>query len=118
EGRYIDLSMAEAISLLVGHTVAQAGLGQPPQRLGNRDRDFAPQGVYPAHGDDEWVALTVQDDRQWDALLRVLAHAPSDPPVDAAALERLRREDLRTAAGRRAAHDEFDAVLAPWTRTF
>ena len=104
QGRVIDLSMAEGISTLVGHTVLAASLGEPPeQRRFNRDRDFAPQGIYRCAGDDEWVAITVKDDLQWQALLGVLGAAE------------LARPELATAAGRQAAHDEIDEAITGWT---
>lgn|GEM_PF-382284 len=107
EGRSIDLSMAEAISLLVGHTVVEAGLGEPLQRRGNRDRDFAPQGVYPAAGEDEWVAITVKDNRQWGALARIIARdGGGDGLLDPA---------LSKVEARRRRHDEIDAVISKWT---
>ena len=103
-GKYIDLSMAEGISLLIGHTVLDAGLGAetPPRRF-NRDRDFAPQGIYPCLGDDEWAAITVKDDTQWQALLRLLPG------------KSLHRPGLDTAPGRHENHDEIDEILADWT---
>jgi benzylsuccinate CoA-transferase BbsF subunit len=110
KGRFIDFSMAEGISLLLGHTVLEAALGQPaPARLGNRDRDFAPQGVYPCLGEDEWVALTVQTERQWGALVRFLAAAGVGQAAE------LSRKELATAAGRRAHLDAIDAVITAWT---
>ena len=41
-------------------------------RAGNADPDMAPHGVYPAAGDDRWVAVACQDDAAWPALCRVL----------------------------------------------
>lgn len=110
-GRFIDFSMAEGISLLLGHTVLEAALGQPtPARLGNRDRDFAPQGVYPCLGEDEWVALTVQTDRQWGALVRFLVSAGDGQAAE------LNRKELATSPGRHAQHEEIDAAISAWTR--
>ncbi|MBK6562781.1 CoA transferase [Candidatus Amarobacter glycogenicus] len=103
--RYIDLSMAEAITLLVGHTVVAAGVGDTPPRLWNRDRDFAPQGIYPAKGEDEWLAITVKDDSQWKALA-ALAGSP-----------RLQDSEFDTAWARHANHDAIDALLSGWTAT-
>ena len=118
-GRYIDLSMAEGISMLLGHTVLDAALGnEPPPRRFNRDRDFAPQGIYPCLGDDEWVAITVKDDTEWHALLRLLGDPPSGGPAGAAAASALKGSDFATVAGRHAEHDQIDTVLAQWTATF
>ena len=101
--RYIDLSMAEAISLLVGHTIVAAGLGDTPPRLWNRDRDFAPQGVYPARAEDEWLAISVKDDRQWKALAALTG------------IPRLASAEFDSAWARHANHDAIDALLSEWT---
>ena len=106
EGCYIDLSMAEAISTVIGHTVLAAALGESEQRLGNRDRDFAPQGVYRAAGEDEWVAITVKDDKQWEALVELVG----DPGLTG--------PDLTTVGGRQLKHDTIDAAIEAWTVRF
>ena len=46
--------------------------GAHAMRTGNRLEWMAPQGVYPCAGDEQWVALTVADDRQWLALAELL----------------------------------------------
>jgi len=105
-GRVINLSMMEAISLLVGNTVADAALGIEPARLGNRDRDFAPQGIYRCRGEDDWLALSVRDDREWAALLREMGSAAP------------REESFATVEGRRAGYRRIDAAIEAWTAGF
>ena len=106
KGRYIDLSMMEAISLLLGHTVVGAALSAEPERLGNRDRNYAPQGIYRCRGEDDWIAISVKDDEQWARLAALMGEAaPSG-------------EGFATAAGRRAAHAEIDAAIEAWTMGF
>src|SRR6185436_14993014 len=66
EGQYLDFSQAE--SSLLG--LAPALLDYEVNRRiatanGNDDADFAPHGVYPAAGDDAWVAIAVTGDEQW-----------------------------------------------------
>ena len=105
-GRYIDLSMVEAISLLIGNTVADAALGIEPPRFGNRDRDYAPQGVYRCKGEDDWIAITVKDDRAWNALRAEMgAAAPSDP-------------SFGHVEGRREGYAQIDAAIEGWTASF
>ena len=78
-------------------------------RIGNRSPDAAPQGVYRTadpdfRGElDRWVAISVADDRQWQALCQAVGMAAwaSD-------------DGLRDHAGRQARHDELDAGLAKW----
>jgi crotonobetainyl-CoA:carnitine CoA-transferase CaiB-like acyl-CoA transferase len=104
-GQYVDLSQAEA-SL---HFLAPAILdytvnGRVAGRIGNRDPDHAPHGVYPVDGDDRWIAIAVTSDAAWQHFC--------------AAME---REDLATdtryasASGRVAAADALDAIVAAWT---
>jgi benzylsuccinate CoA-transferase BbsF subunit len=107
KGRLIDLSMTEAISHHLGNLLLTAArTGKMPPRLGNRDAEFAPQGVYPCRGDDEWIAISVKDDASWSALVALAGDS------------RLAEPSLATAAGRRANHDLIDAVLARWTAAF
>jgi crotonobetainyl-CoA:carnitine CoA-transferase CaiB-like acyl-CoA transferase len=72
---------------------------------GNRDPLVAPQGSYPAAGEDRWLALSVLDDAAWPKLAEIIGRADlaADP-------------SLKTAAGRRARHDELDAAISAWTR--
>ncbi|HNM77071.1 MAG TPA: CoA transferase [Tepidiformaceae bacterium] len=105
-GRFIDLSMMEAISLLVGNTVADAAFGVEPDRLGNRDRDFAPQGIYRCKGEDDWIGITVKSDRAWRALCREMGEAAP------------RGRGLGTAEGRRANWQAIDAAIEAWTACF
>ena len=96
EGQYIDFSQAEAAL----HFIAPALLdyevnSRVTGRAGNDDAHMAPHGVYPAEGEDRWVAIACETDEQWRALATVIGHEelaalPSD--------ERLaRRRDLDDA---------------------
>ena len=40
-------------------------------RIGNRDLNFAPHGVYPVAGEDEFVAIVCETESQWGALCSV-----------------------------------------------
>lgn len=104
EGSVIDLSMTEAISTLLGGNVVRAATeGRNPPRPGNRDEVYAPQGVYPCAGSDEWVAITVKDDAAWGRFVRATGIAGLMAP------------EFTDAACRRARHDEIDAEIRAWT---
>jgi benzylsuccinate CoA-transferase BbsF subunit len=105
-GKFIDLSMREAISMLIGHTVVDAALGETPERLGNGDRDYAPQGVYRCKGEDDWIAISVKDDRQWQALVTFMGDAAP------------RSTGYESAASRRTARAAIDAAIEAWTLAF
>ncbi|SHN17047.1 CaiB/BaiF CoA transferase family protein [Cryptosporangium aurantiacum] len=74
--------------------------------LGNAGEWNAPYGVYPCLGEDEWCAITVRTDDDWQRLCGVLGRL--DWAADPA---------LATAAGRIAAREKLDAQLAEWTAT-
>jgi len=73
KGQHIDVSQAEAaISFLAPELLDCAINGNSATRAGNFDRHYAPHGVYPCQGDDEWIAIAIEGDSQWQALCRVL----------------------------------------------
>jgi len=72
EGQYIDVSQAESsLHFLTPALLAQDTMGITETRSGNASPDWAPHGVYPATGQDRWVAIAVETDEQWQALHRV-----------------------------------------------
>jgi crotonobetainyl-CoA:carnitine CoA-transferase CaiB-like acyl-CoA transferase len=105
-GQEIDGSQLPAmISLLSAEWMYHAHTGQEPPRRANRDPNYAPHGVYPAAGEDAWVAIAVQGDGEFRAF--------------AEAIEKLGlASDSRfaTHAARKANEDELDAIVAGWTR--
>ncbi len=74
--------------------------------MGNRKRDAAPQGIYPCAGRDQWCAVAIDTDAQWQALKTALEN-----PAWAATAE------LDTVEGRITAHDAIDARLGACTRS-
>ena len=107
EGQYIDHSQIESsIHFISPYLLDYQLTGRVLGRMGNRDPDMAPHGVYPARGDDDWIAIAVRDDADWVRLC--------------SALERpdLARDDrYATLAGRLALQDELDAAIAAWTES-
>jgi benzylsuccinate CoA-transferase BbsF subunit len=103
-GHRIELSQLESTLNVLGPALLETMAGEPPSRLGNRSPYAAPHGVYPAVGEDRWVAISVLTDAQWHALVEVTG------------IERWRTDDsLRTAAGRMAQQQRIDDELAAWT---
>ena len=100
EGQHIDVSMQEATLALVGDAALEHELtGRTPGPQGNRHPDIAPHGVYPASGEDRWIALAAEDEAQWRRLCEV-AERPdwlADPRY-------------ATNAARKANEDALDAV--------
>ena len=107
EGQYIDHSQIESsLHFLTPWLLDYQLTGRVLTRMGNRDPDMAPHGVYPSRGDDDWVAIAVRDDGDWQRLCDVLARP--DLAGDAR---------YATLAGRLTNQDELDAAIAAWTAT-
>ncbi|ABW13873.1 L-carnitine dehydratase/bile acid-inducible protein F [Parafrankia sp. EAN1pec] len=112
EGCEIDVSALEASVALLGPVLLDVSVngratrgmeGYPPGNL-QLYSDAAPHGVYPAAGEDRWIAISVFDDDDWGALRAALGGpAWCDDP---------RFADQRS---RRREHAALDAHLAAWT---
>jgi crotonobetainyl-CoA:carnitine CoA-transferase CaiB-like acyl-CoA transferase len=106
EGQHIDLGQMEAaLHFLAPEILARQATGRVYDRAANRDPDHAPQGVYPCVGEDEWVAIAIETDAQWQALRKALGEPEwaCDSRFD-------------TTPGRLENHDSIDAGLSLWTR--
>ena len=76
EGQHLDISQAEAAMHFLSPALLDRSVnGRIMERAGNSDRDLAPHGVYPATGEDRWVAVVCQDDSAWPALCGVIGRA-------------------------------------------
>jgi len=107
KGQHIDAAQFEmALQFLTPEILDAQANGYVHTRMGNRKRDAAPQGIYPCAGQDQWCAIAVDTDEQWQALKTQLG----DPAWAADAA-------LDTVAGRIREHDAIDAGLSAWTRS-
>jgi crotonobetainyl-CoA:carnitine CoA-transferase CaiB-like acyl-CoA transferase len=111
EGQWVDLSCTDAGLTLHGpalldFTVNGRRLRRPASPHANRSEHpaMAPHGIYPAAGDDEWVAIACRSDAEWRALAGVVGETWAREPRYAA------------LAGRLAAQDALDEQLGAWTR--
>lgn len=103
-GRVVEAPFIEvALNVAAEAIVEYSTRGVVQMREGNRAPHTAPQGIYPCRGDEQWLALAVETDEQWDALVACLG-AP-EWATDA---------QYSTLAGRRAAHDVIDEHLVRW----
>jgi crotonobetainyl-CoA:carnitine CoA-transferase CaiB-like acyl-CoA transferase len=107
-GMWIDLAMYQVGVSFVGEGLLDFAFnGRRTRRLGNRHEYLVPHGCYPCRGKDQWVALAVRDDADWQALCQVL-----DSPALAA--EGGKFADPVTRHRHQA---ELDAIIAVWTAT-
>jgi crotonobetainyl-CoA:carnitine CoA-transferase CaiB-like acyl-CoA transferase len=111
EGQWVDMSCTEAGATLTGpaildYTVNGRRTRRPGQPHSNRNEwpAMAPHGIYPARGEDRWIAIACRNDEDWRQLAGV-----ADPGW-------LALEHFRDVEGRIARQDELDALLAAYTR--
>jgi crotonobetainyl-CoA:carnitine CoA-transferase CaiB-like acyl-CoA transferase len=107
-GQHIDLSQWEtSVVVLADALMAQQMKGQPPARNGNRHTHMAPHGIFPAAGDDRWIAITAEDDDAWRRLTAALGHpeVAGDPRFS-------------TLEGRQQNEDALEKMLAAWTAAY
>ncbi len=106
-GQYIDQSQAESALHFLGPALLDyEANGRVQTRAGNVDPQQSPHGVYPAAGDDAWVAIAVETDEQW----RALCAAFGRPELAA-------DKTYVTAAERIERRNDVDAIVAQWTHT-
>jgi crotonobetainyl-CoA:carnitine CoA-transferase CaiB-like acyl-CoA transferase len=97
EGQYIDQSQAESALHFLAPAFLDYTVNDRVQgAAGNHDWDYTPHGMFPAQGEDRWVAIAVRDDADWQALC-----------------EALERSDLLE---RRDESDVVEQAIADWTR--
>jgi crotonobetainyl-CoA:carnitine CoA-transferase CaiB-like acyl-CoA transferase len=102
-GCMIEAPLVEsALNLAAEEVLEFSAFGRVGERLGNRSRERAPQGVYRCEGDEQWIAVAVEDE-QWPALVDLL-ESPGWAQDRA----------LSTVAGRFDAQDRIDQHLADW----
>jgi crotonobetainyl-CoA:carnitine CoA-transferase CaiB-like acyl-CoA transferase len=104
-GSLVEVPLVEgALNLTAEQVVEYTATGHVMGRMGNRSPHCAPQGLYAcAGGEEQWLAVSVADDDQWQALCKALGRDDwaGDP-------------SLADRAGRHRRHDELDAGLAAW----
>ena len=106
-GHLVEVTMIEAALNAAAQQVVEFGAtGTLMGRMGNRGPTAAPQNLYACAGHEEWLALAIATDEQWESLRGVLG----DP-------EWSRDPALTHVDGRRAAHDDLDAHLGAWCAT-
>ena len=103
-GQRIELSQLESTLNVIGPTIERAAQGLPTGRSGNRLPHAAPHGVFPAAGHDKWIAISVLDDEQWNALVRE------------ASVPELRAAQFHALSDRKQHEDQLERFITSWTQ--
>lgn len=108
EGQWVDLACTEAGLSLNGPALLDWTVNSRPMRTeaginSNRSQyiRMAPHGIYPASGEDNWIAIACRNDDEWKALATVI-----DEPWCARFDDQTRRLE---------SEDELEAHMETWT---
>lgn len=105
KGQWVDLGMYQAGAMLTSEYIMDAvANGRDGSRIGNRHPYRAPQGCYPALGDDQWITLSVGSDEQWGSLCRLMGRE-----------EMVQAPDFEDILARQRNHDQIDEAISAWT---
>ena len=106
DGQHVEVPQVEAAMQLIGeYLLSAAETGKSPPVDGNRLADAAPHDVFPAIGENEWVAIDVTSDAEWKALCHVIGRDDlADDPSFVVAAERVKHQH------------ELAGPISAWTR--
>ena len=97
--------MTEALATLMPEAVMEYTLdGTEPERVGNRHKDKAPHNVFRCRGEESWVAISVDDETQFQAL----AQTAGSP-------EWASDERFATSEARLQYQDDLEPLIQEWT---
>jgi crotonobetainyl-CoA:carnitine CoA-transferase CaiB-like acyl-CoA transferase len=105
-GQHVELAQCEAAMHWVGEEILAACEGQDTSPVGNTVSYAEPHDAYRCAGDDQWVAISVLDDRDWQRVCQLAGRPDLCEPGTA----------LRTIVGRRRHRAEVRTALEVWTR--
>ncbi len=105
KGQYIDLSQTECgVCLIALSTLEYVANNKETSRQGNKSPYACPHNAYRCQGDDQWCAIAVFTNEEWQAFTRVIGKPEwtIDPK-------------FITLSSRLANCDELDRLVEEWT---
>jgi crotonobetainyl-CoA:carnitine CoA-transferase CaiB-like acyl-CoA transferase len=103
-GQHLEVTMVEAaLNASAEQVIEYTAYGHLLEREGNRSPHAAPQNLYACQGSEQWLAISVATDDQWDGLKQALGRPGWAD-----------QSGLGSLPGRRAAHDQLDRELSGW----
>jgi crotonobetainyl-CoA:carnitine CoA-transferase CaiB-like acyl-CoA transferase len=104
QGQLVELPMIETVMNATAIQPIEAEVfGVTLSRQGNRGHGGSVQNLYRCVGDDDWIAVTVRTDEQWQALVDLMGRPPWTND-----------DRFGTVAGRREWADDIDRELQDW----
>ena len=108
KGQFIEVAQVEACINLVGQPLSDISMnGNNWERMGNRQPNMAPHGIYRSKGDDSWIAIAVTNEEEWKNLCKAIGEPAWSTD-----------ERFQTAEGRCQNQDELDSLIESWTQQF
>ncbi len=103
-GCHIDLSQYECgLQFLAPALIQYFANGEVSHRIGNRDPNAVPHGIFPCSGKERWCAISIHDDAEWERFVNVVG----EPWVKDLA--------LASVSGRRAREEQLEQSISTWT---
>ncbi len=73
KGLYIDVAFTESLIAAIGPSILDYGANSRlPEKCGNTSNFMVPHGCYRCKGEDQWIAIAVRDDAEWQHLCEAL----------------------------------------------
>ncbi len=107
KGQRLDMAQIEgALQYLSPALLDYRANQQVAERDGNRDPSMSPHAAFPVAADDRWIAISVRDDADWQALCEMAGDQPWT-----------RDERFKTFLGRQRNEEELEGAISQWTAT-
>ncbi|MCH2525556.1 MAG: CoA transferase [Dehalococcoidia bacterium] len=107
EGQAIDLSMTEMVSSMIPQALLDYQMnGRIRRAQGNKDSIMVPHNVYKCSGEDNWIALAVETETQWESLCNTIGQP-----------EWITDSRFANADARRTNESQLDEMINLWTIT-
>jgi benzylsuccinate CoA-transferase BbsF subunit len=104
-GIYLDFSQLECAAHFLGPKIMDwATNKREDNRMGNRVPFASPHGVFRCMGEDEWVAISVSTDQQWEGLKRAMGNPGW-----------MEEERLSLFSARKEKEDDLEKLVEAWT---
>jgi crotonobetainyl-CoA:carnitine CoA-transferase CaiB-like acyl-CoA transferase len=103
EGQLVEVPLVEAaLNIAAEQVIDYTAYGDELARQENRTKKYAPQGAYQCPGDNNWLAMTIENNQQWQILCELTEIAEFSS------------EKYAELSGRNLDHDQIDRLLETW----